>query len=89
MNTNNESPAIPAEPLGRDAEGIAVDGWHSCAEEVREHWIGIARRLRPQVDEAMVERAFAEWCRLYGHQPDTVRMRAALTAALTEADSHG
>ena len=26
--------------------------------------------------------AIAEWDRLYGHQPDPVRMRAALTAAL-------
>ena len=34
------------------------------------------------VDEAMVERALAEWKRLEGHQTDAVRMSAALQEAL-------
>lgn len=50
------------------------------------------RRLaawRVVVDEAMVERALEEWERLYGHQPDPVRMRAALTAALSGREATG
>ena len=35
-----------------------------------------------RVTEEMVGRALLEWERLYGHQIDKVRMRAALTAAL-------
>ena len=34
------------------------------------------------VPDWVADLALAEWDRLYGHQPDPVRMRAALTAAL-------
>lgn len=110
---------IPAESLGRDAEGveglaqwIAGDdaGWglaklavHCGAEDNAtddrpQTWTldvaaftELARRLRPQVNEAMVERACDAFLDVNpaagscGHK----EMRAALTAALTEGDSHG
>lgn len=135
----------PAEPLGRDAEGLAAFGYESIVDNppprrkaivywhrdddgpgypaVTYDWrdehrsphavawhpeaSGVARRLRPQVDDAGIERMALQM--LFDRFPDRPRdelremferndqtrdhwmrrARAALTAALTEADSHG
>lgn len=110
----------PAEPLGRDAEG--VEGLASDDVVIERHWleniasaacllegsgsiidrregealrklIKSARRLRPQVDEAMADRAL--WVMFPSPYDEHLRKNwrpkvvEALTAALTEADSHG
>lgn len=110
---------LPAEPLGRDAEG--VEGLASDDVVIERHWleniasaacllegsgsiidrregealrklIKSARRLRPQVDEAMADRAL--WVMFPYPYDEHLRKNwrpkvvDALTAALTEADSH-
>jgi hypothetical protein len=99
---------IPVESLGRDAEGVeglaseigrycegdsstgAPAGWWFGEQELAE----FARRLRPQVDEAMKERAARAIAKCKEGEEEFYyaylkAAELALTAALTEADSHG
>ena len=71
--------------------GFVEQSWLYDDEQLRAYARAYARAAvelnRPVVDGLAVKVALAEWDRLEGHQPDDVRMRAALLAALGEAGS--
>jgi hypothetical protein len=82
----------PDRVISAKAKAAGMRDGGASASAMEPYCIPLARRLRPQVDEAMVERASTAFithnvnCRYVRH----AAMRAALTAALNpEAISHG